>query len=277
MNISKSFAPANISCIFKIYERKNPRWMGSYGIGFTLNDGVVAEASIAKKNDVIFNNKSISFPTVASLIKKLTNKKIKIKIKTVLPLGCGFGLSGASALAASYAINKLLNLKKSNKELAIMSHIAEVENKTGLGDVVNQFYGGFCVKSKPSSYFRVEKLPINADVYCRYFSKISTSSIITNPKLKNNINNSASAALNKVQDLIKQNKKIKFSDIIKISKEFASNSGLLKNKRTMDTIDLIEKNKGSASMIMLGNAVFSDKNFHGAIRFKISNNRAHLL
>lgn len=252
--------------------------MGSYGAGFTLNEGVVATASIANKNEIVFNNKPINFPTVASLIKKLTNGKIKIKIKTTLPLGCGFGLSGASAIASSYAVNHLLNLRKSNKELAIMSHIAEVENKTGLGDVVNQFYGGFCMKLKPSSHFVIERLPINNDdVYCRYFSKISTKSIITNPNLKDNINNSASAALDEVQGLMKQNKKIKFSDIIKISKAFAVNSGLLKDKRTIEAIAKIERNNGNASMIMLGNAVFSDKNFHGTKRFKISNIGAHLL
>ena len=135
---AKAFAPANISCIFRIYSHRNPRWMGSYGVGFTLNRGVVAEASIAKKNEVIFNGKPTNFPTVASVIGMLTGKKIRIRIKSGLPLGCGFGLSGASALASSYAVNKLLDLKKTKKELAIMSHIAEVKNKTGLGDVVNQ-------------------------------------------------------------------------------------------------------------------------------------------
>ena len=275
---AKAFAPANISCIFKIFQHKNPRWMGSYGIGFTLNEGVVAEATIAKRNQVIFNDKPINFPTVAGLIKKLANKKIKIDIKSSLPLGCGFGLSGASALASSYAVNKLLSLKKSNKELAIISHTAEVENKTGLGDVVNQFYGGFCMKLMPSSYFSVKKLPIDdIDVYCRYFSKISTKSIIANKKLRGNINNSASVALSKIQKLIKQNKKIHFNEIIKISKEFAVNSRLLKDKKTIQAIDEIEKRKGNASMIMLGNAVFSNAQFKNSVKLKIAGKGACLL
>ena len=147
---AKAFAPANISCIFKIYEHKDPRWMGSYGLGFTLNEGVLVTASMAKRNEVVFNNHSINFPTVKSTVEKLTKEKIRVYIKTKLPLGCGFGLSGASALATAYAANRLLNLKKTGKELAIIAHTAEVENKTGLGDVVNQYYGGFCFKLKPS-------------------------------------------------------------------------------------------------------------------------------
>lgn len=274
MTSAKAFAPANISCIFKVYEHKNPRWMGSYGIGFTLNEGVVVSASKAKRNEVVFNNESINFPTVRNVVEKLSKENVRVYIKTKLPLGCGFGLSGASALATAYAVNELLGLGKSNKELAIVAHTAEVENKTGLGDVVNQYYGGFCLKLKPSSHFEVKKLHINnADVYCRYFSKISTKSIITNPKLKKRINEAASNAMKKVKEM----KKIKFNGVIEVSKEFAINSGLLKDKKTIKTIKNIKKNKGYASMIMLGNAVFSDKPFKGAIKMRISDKGAHLI
>ena len=274
---AKAFAPANISCIFRICRHKNPRWMGSYGVGFTLNEGVFVKASKSKSTEVIFNDKSINFPTVKSVVHKLTKQKIKIHIKSKLPLGCGFGLSGAGALATAYSANKLLNLKKSKKELAVIAHIAEVENKTGLGDVVNQYYGGFCLKLRPSSHFIVKKLPVkNADVYCRCFSRISTKSIITNPKLKNKINKSASTALSNIKKIIKS-KKIGLEQIIKISREFAANSGLLKGKKTIRAIKEIEKNNGNASMIMLGNAVFSDKPFKDALKFKITGKGAHLI
>ena len=278
MTSAKAFAPANISCIFKIYMHKNPRWMGSYGIGFTLNEGVVISVSKSKRNEVVFNSKSINFPTVMDVVKKLTDEKIKVHIKTKLPLGCGFGLSGASALAAAYAVNKLFSLSKSNKELAIAAHAAEVENRTGLGDVVNQYYGGFCLKLKPSSYFEVKKLPISdIGVYCRYFSKILTKSVLTDKRLKNRINDAASVALEKIKKLTGKTNGIKFSLIIKISKEFAVNSSLLKDEKTIKMIKSIEKNKGNASMIMLGNAVFSDKPFKNAIKLKISDKGACLL
>ena len=274
----QAFAPANISCIFKIYESKEPRWMGSYGVGFTLNEGVIAEVNKSKRNKILFNNHSINFPTVRNVVKKLTKEKIMVHIKSKLPLGCGFGLSGASALATAYATNRLLKLKKSNKELAIIAHIAEVENKTGLGDVVNQFYGGFCVKLRPSSHFIVKKIPLNGiDVYCKYFSKISTKSVIKNMKIRGRVSTVADASLKKIRQLIKNNKKIQFKDIIKISKDFSDGSGLLKDKKTRETIKYIEINDGNASMIMLGNAVFSDKPFEGAIRFKITDKGAHVL
>ena len=278
MNSAKAFAPANISCIFKIYSHRNPRWMGSYGVGFTLDKGVIVEAKKSKRNEILFNNKPINFPAVKGVAKKLTNRNLKINIKSKLPLGCGFGLSGAGALAAAYAINDLLKLNKTSRELAIIAHTADAENKTGLGDVVNQFYGGFFLKLKPSSSFEIINIPLNnIDVYCKYFSKISTKSVITNPKLKNKINKAADISLEKIKELIKNNKNIQFKSIIKISKKFSADSGLLKDRRTIETIKNIEKNSGNASMIMLGNAVFSDKSFKGASKFRISGKGAHLL
>ena len=275
---AKAFAPANISCIFKIYYHKNPRWMGSYGIGFTINEGVISKVSESGTMQILFNNKKINFPTVKSVIKKLTNEKLKVEIITKLPLGCGFGLSGASALATAYAINKLCKLGKTNKELAIIAHTAEVENKTGLGDVVNQYYGGFCIKLKPSSYFIVRKVSIsNVNIHCRYFSRLSTKSILANPKLKNRINKAASTALKKIIILLKSKKILKLDDVIRISKGFSAESGLLRDKKTLQTIFNIEKNRGNSSMIMLGNAVFSDQPFADSIKFKISNKAACII
>jgi pantoate kinase len=279
---AKAFAPGNISCIFKIHQHPDPEKMGSYGLGFTVNKGVAVEAVLSPKTEIYFNKKKMNFPTVKSVIKKLIRKeKVKINITSDLPLGSGFGLSGASSLAAAYALNHLLDLKHTNLELAKIAHVAEVENRTGLGDVVNQYFGGFLVKLKPSSEFKVEKIPLeNTSVYCKYFSQLSTKAVLSNPKIKQTINASATNTLEKVYKLIKQDAttgRIKFSDLIVISKEFAQKSGLLTNKKVIATIEEIESAGGQASMIMLGNAVFSNIPFEGAEELKISNTPAYLL
>lgn len=277
----KAFAPGNISCIFKIHEHENPAKMGSLGLGFTVDKGVTVEAVLSPKTEVYsdqigvyFNKKSVNFPTVKSVIKKLItgkNKKMRINISSDLPLGSGFGLSGASALATAYALNNLLGLRYTNLELAKIAHVADVENRTGLGDVVNQYFGGFLLKLKPSSEFIVKKIPLeNTPVYCKYFSRLSTKAVLSDPKRKEAINLSAAVALKKI-------KSQKFSDLISISNEFAQNSGLLTNKKVRSMIKKIEASGGHASMIMLGNAVFSDVPFSGSLKLKISNTPAHLL
>jgi pantoate kinase len=301
MKSVKAFAPGNISCIFVIRKGKNAARSGSLGLGFTVNKGVFVtitkidnkQSPIIKKNNnlkiinktinnnksgkniIYFNNKKINFPTVNSIIEKLTNKPVEVNIKSELPLGCGFGISGASALATSYALNKLLNLKKSKKALAMIAHVAEVENQTGLGDVVNQYYGGFLVKYVSSYKFKVRKLPINnKKIYYKYFSGIDTKKTISNKKIKNKINNSGLSSLKKVKTLNKKN--INLKNLIKISKEFSIESGLLKNKKTIDIIKKIESKDGNASMIMLGNAVFSDKYFKGSKQLIIKDRGTYL-
>ncbi len=229
-----------------------------------------------QKNIIYFNSKKINFPTVNSVIDKLTNEKFIVNIESELPLGSGFGLSGASAIATAYAINKLLNLKKTKKQLALIAHVAEVENMTGLGDVVNQYYGGFLVKYKPSYMFKVKKIPIkNKKIYYRYFSGINTKKIISDKKIKNRINNAGIDSLNKVKKL--RNKDLNLKNLIKISKEFSSNSGLLRNKNIINVIKKTENKNGSASMIMLGNAVFSDTYFKGSKELIIKDGSACLL
>lgn len=281
-----AFAPANISCIFQIYEHKDPRWAGSLGIGFTLDRGVVVTVEQAEKTEIFFNNKKIDFPTVMYVINylldshvkfgRLKNNRnsVKISISSPLPLGYGFGLSGASALATAYAINKFFVLEKSLRNLAILAHTAEVINKTGLGDVTNQYFGGFLLKTKPSSYFLVKKLPIdNTNVYCDYFSDIATRKIVSDSQIKKNINIAAEKAIG----ILKKNKTISFAEVITLSKKFAQASGLLRDEKTSETIQKIEDNGGHASMIMLGNAVFSDVLFRNAKKFQISEKGAYVL
>lgn len=279
----KAFAPGNISCIFSIVINKDPSKSGSRGVGFTVNEGVLVTINKIniKKNIIKFNNKNLKFPTIEYLIKKLTKNKVEVEISSKLPLGCGFGLSGASALATAYTLNKLFNLKKSKKELARLAHISEVENGTGLGDVTNQYFGGFIIKNKLSFEFKVKKLSIkNKFVYYKIIGKINTNKVISNQKIKIQINKSCIDSLKNINKLINNKKNYKknlLNKIIKKSNDFSKKSGLLKNKKLINLIESIEKKNGNASMIMLGNSVFSDKYFKGSKKLKISNKGACLI
>ncbi|MBI2660938.1 hypothetical protein HYX09_01580 [Candidatus Woesearchaeota archaeon] len=275
---AKAFAPANISCIFGIEHHNDPSKCGSTGVGFCLDRGVVVVAIKDKENSVRLNLKNIEFPTVKTVAEILTNKCARIDIQSVLPLGCGYGLSGASALAAAYALNKLFNLKKSKLDLAIAAHTAEVINGTGLGDIVNQYYGGFCVKLESSANFAAKRLPIaGRKVYCRHLGPIYTKSIIQNEDIKDSINDAAHQAMKKIR-LLAGNPKTSgdFQSIIRISKQFAAESGLLQDRDVASIIANIEKNGGNASMMMLGNAVFSDIPFAGSSEFTISHKGAYV-
>lgn len=272
----QAFAPANISCLFKIVNDPDPRWRGSLGLGFTLDAGVTVGVEKAAQTQIFFNKKSIHFPTVEKVVTTLTKEPIKINITSSLPLGSGFGLSGACSLATAYALNKLLNLKKTNLALAILAHTAEVEKQTGLGDVTNQYFGGLLAKFKPSSHFVVEKIPFTGKpIYCKYFSKLSTEAVLTDAKLKERLNLAADICLTKLQHLLQG--QVTLAQILDLSLDFANNSGLLQDKEVLAIIKIIKNQGGHASMIMLGNAVMSDIPFAGATKYLISDTSAHLL
>jgi len=269
----KAFAPGNVSCIFRICRHKNPAKAHSLGVGFTVDKGVIVTAKKSKKTAIRLNNKKTKFPTIISVIKKLAKQPVEINIKTQLPLGAGFGISGASALATAFVLGRLFRLKKTKKQLALIAHVAEVENKTGLGDVNGQFNGGFLIKAKKGYPLKARRLPIkNQNIYYRVFGKIDTKKVITNKNKEKHINKAADKALK----AIKNKKDINLDYIIGVSKEFAVKSNLL-NKRLSNNIKNIEKNNGKASMIMLGNSIFSNIAFKDCKKIKISQNKARLL
>ena len=277
-NIVKAFAPANISCIFKVYKHKNPRLAGSWGLGFTLSEGVVVSVKKTNATSVLFNGKKVDMPTVFDVVRALTARNILITINTKLPLGCGFGLSGAAALATAYAVNKLLDLKNPKKELAIIAHTAEVKNKTGLGDVANQFFGGVIFKKKPSSSFSVIKIPLKEKaVYSRVFSPLSTKNVLSNSKLLVHIDKAAKEALGEMANVLSEKNVLTLSRILSISKQFAKDSGLLQEEDVIRAIEEVEKKGGNATMIMLGNAVVSNIPFSDAAKFFLSQKRAMIL
>ena len=146
MDQVRAFAPGNISCVFKMIPHKDPTKMHSLGMGFTVKEGVVVTVSRDSRTTVWLNGSEIRFPTVASVVRKLASQPMRIEIVSPLPLSSGFGLSGAAALATGYAVNALLGLDRSERELAMTAHVAEVENLTGLGDVCAEYHGGCLVK-----------------------------------------------------------------------------------------------------------------------------------
>ena len=264
MEKAKAFAPGNISCVFKIIPHAEASKMHSLGMGFTVKEGVSVTVFRNSQSTVQFNGSEINFPTVASVVQQLTPQPVRIEIHSPLPLGCGFGLSGASALATAYALNALLGLGKSQEELAMTAHVAEVENRTGLGDVCAQYHGGCLVKLKEGYPLAAERLPIpERPIYYRYFGPIQTKSILENVERRNRINTAADEALRDLARLAKSDS-VDFNACIRLSKLFAVNSGLLEDANVQQTIQQIEAEKGVASMIMLGNAVFSTQSFDGA-------------
>ena len=291
--MARAFAPGNISCVFKVIPHPDATRMHSLGMGFTITEGVEVTVSDHHETEVLFNGEDINFPTVRAVADRLIQNTrvagVKVSLISPLPLGCGFGLSGAAALATAYALNELLHLHKNTESLAMIAHVAEVENRTGLGDVCSQYHGGYLVKLKEGASLVADRLPIaEQPIYYRYFGPIQTSEVLGNREQTLRINRAADIALDALRTLTHADAEVPlansvpgstelFNACFAVSKQFSVESGLLSDARVIDTIAQIETEGGVASMIMLGNGVFSTHPFAGAEKTRLVNNPARLI
>jgi len=192
-----SFAPAHISLTFAIWPNSNLLQMGSTGIGLVLPQGVhcAIEESETKKNVVIRKGKVIDDQVTLRAVELLgfRNKGLIIYLRQDLPLGSGFGISGASALAACLELEKDIDL------CVKAAHQAEVEYKTGLGDVVaiaesirQTSFPSIVIRNSPGYDGEVSCLPIKDKfVICISGLGRDTSEIISDKKWIELINSAA--------------------------------------------------------------------------------------
>lgn len=247
--------PASLSFVFRYIRNHNLSKTGSIGIGCTIDKNVTVTVRKDKVNKILFNKQLTLIPTINTAIKALTDKPVCINIESSLPLGFGFGISGASTLASAFAVNKLLNLNKSRLTLAETAHNAEIINHTGLGSVATQISGGFLVKVKPGLPCIAKRLPfIGQKMYAVIFAPLATPSILNNKKMIKKINSEADFLLSGIRKNLSQ---LTLDRILDLSYNFAFKCGLLTDSRVIKVIKQIKDSGGHATMSMLGQVVIS--------------------
>ncbi|MCZ7398430.1 MAG: pantoate kinase [Candidatus Methanoperedens sp.] len=275
----QAFAPAHISGIFIIDIKKDPAHSGSMGAGICLEDGAVTKVSAAKETTVRINGAVAEAPTTLTAIKLLTSQPVLVETTLRVPVGAGFGASGAGALSAALALNEALSLNLTLKELAKAAHVAEVMNRTGLGDVTGQTFGGIVIRKKAGAPFTVaiDKLPCrNEMISWVSFGGISTKSVLSDDLKKKSINKTGRLRL---KELLK---KPTLHNFFHQSSAFAKEIELM-SPQVKDAIEAVESAGGLASQTMLGNTVFAINDGGALSEFgevhesRISNAGAHLL
>ncbi len=263
--IGAGYAPAHITGIFEIYNSKpEPLSCGSRGVGFCIDNGVstfvLAKKSSKQNIRIIFNGKNISGKTTKNAIKSLIdNARLEITVFsfTDLPVAQGFGISGASALSSTIALNSALKLDLKYDDLVNIAHKAEIINGTGLGDVIAQATGGVVLRTREGgfSFGVVKKIVFDQSnsqgVICVVGDELSTSNIIKNQKYIKKINLVAKKYLERFQN------SPTLESFVECSYKFAFESELI-NKHVLKLINKIkDEHAGLASMIMLGNSLFA--------------------
>jgi len=254
---AKAYAPGHISGFFEpVFQSQNIDKSGSRGSGinisFGVNTQIIAESSKQQNIEIFINNKKSNAPVTKLAIQYLLgNQPLKIKVNTFLdlPIGQGFGMSGAGALSATYALADILEIPKEQAIKA--SHYAEVQLRTGLGDVLASSFGGIEIRREAGlpPWGVIEHIPGNYEiVLCIIGKELVTKDILTNPSKINSITNYGRYCMKKLLE----NPSVE--NLFTLSQIFTKKTGLA-DKQVLDAIEA-SKNHGMASMCMLGNSIF---------------------
>lgn len=255
---ASSFAPGHISGFFEpIYRQNDVSRSGSKGSGINVSLGAISEVIVKnslKQNVKIFINNKLSKAPVSNLAVRhlIGDSPLDITINTELqlPIGQGFGMSGAGALSATTALAKLLKVPK---EQAIKtSHFAEVQLLTGLGDVIASAFGGIEIRREAGlpPWGMIEHIPGKYEmVLCVVGEKIDTKKILSNPNIINEITSYGRYCTQKIIE------KPSVENLFSLSQMFTLKTKLAR-KKVLEAIESANHN-GMASMCMLGNSVFA--------------------
>ncbi len=240
----EAFCPCHVTGFFAL--RGEAHAISSEGCGIVLSLGASTEAGLG--NGATYINGALSnAPTTAAAVELLTTQPMNIETSLPLPTSCGFGTSGAGALSTALAVNETLKLNYSFNALRNIAQRAEIACQTGVGDVVAQATGGVVMRLQGGTD-RIVVPPVKISLVA--FGKIPTAQIIQDKEIMRTINE---LGINALKSL---NKTPTFNAFMTLSKEFACKSGLMSEK-ARDAIEAVEATGGSASMAMLGDAVFA--------------------
>ncbi|MDD1745002.1 MAG: hypothetical protein LUQ20_04225 [Candidatus Methanoperedens sp.] len=276
---ARAFAPAHISGFFIIDIKKDPIHSGSMGAGISLENGTVTTVLPAKETAIKINGEVNRAATTLSAIRLLTEKPVLVETTLSIPIGAGFGASAAGALSTALAVNKALSIDMTFNDLAKAAHIAEVKNRTGLGDVAGMICGGIDIRKHAGipPVGNIDRIPCRNEIISWVcFGGISTRSVISDDMKKKSINKAGRLRL---KELIK---KPTLDNFFRQSRAFAKEIDMI-SPQVRDAIEAVEAAGGLASQAMLGNTVFAINDNGALSKFgevhtsRISHAGAHLL
>jgi pantoate kinase len=177
--VATAFVPGHVTGFFTVDRADDPTVAGSRGAGLALSEGVTVTVRPASETSVSLNGEATSVAAVESVLAAL-EASADVRARTELPVGSGFGVSGAMALGTALAANDAFARGLSTYELATVAHGAEVQAGTGLGDVVAQLHGGVPIRleSGGPQRNRMDAVPARSRVEYVTFGELSTAEVI---------------------------------------------------------------------------------------------------
>lgn len=245
--VATAFVPGHVTGFFSAHPADDPAAAGSRGAGLTLTDGV--DVTVATGDGTELNDASTDIDAIDHVLDSLS-VSASVAIETELPIGAGFGVSGAAALGTAIAANEVFDCGRSENALIKLAHVAEIDAGTGLGDVVSQARGGIPIRIEPGApeHGYLDGIPTNARVEYVTFGDLPTEEVLAGDTAT-----LSAAGERALTELLRQPR---LPAMMAASRTFAREAGLVVPDVT-EAIDAVDDAGGEAAMAMLGRTVFA--------------------
>ncbi|MFQ6130174.1 MAG: pantothenate kinase [Candidatus Hadarchaeaceae archaeon] len=266
MRKASAFVPAHISGFFQVCdESPEPEQKGSRNCGPCIDAGVLTKVKVesAARTSVsiyINNKRAPGAKTTLAAVENLLSLahgplRVKVAHSCQVPIGAGYGASGAGALGATLALSEALGLRLPRERIVATAHVAEVTCRTGLGDVGAQALGGLVIGLEPGAppHGRWERIrfPKNVKVVCGTFAGLPTTKLLREEGFRERSKQLGGLALKKLLE------KPTPQNFMRVSSEFAEAFGLLDDE-LRELLEAVSKAGASGvSQVMLGRAAFA--------------------
>jgi pantoate kinase len=178
---------------------------------------------------------------------------LRVGLDLELPVGQGFGMSGAMTFAALAATEAELDLVGGDTGVLLAHvHEAEVEHRTGLGDAVAQARGGIDVRWRPGlpPDGRVEHHREEARLLIAWDAEpLHTRSVLVDPDARRRLEAACLPRLDALEG------EPDLAWLLEAGRAFAEEAGL--SSPGVDAMLGICDRYGRGSQVMLGNSVFA--------------------
>lgn len=241
-----AFAPGHVTVFFGPHRRDDPERSGSTGAGITLTDGVTVR--VGPGEGVSLNGSAVTIAAVERVLERFT--PLRVEAETPLPIGAGFGVSGACALGTAFGANAVTGAGRTENDLIAIAHRADVEAATGLGDVVAQARGGIPLRLEPGAppHGVLDGIPGAGRIEYRSFGAMDTAAVLAGDA--DRLREAAERGMERVLD------RPALPVLFAAGRRFSEETDL-GSSRTRSAIEAVRTGGGEAAMAMLGETVIA--------------------
>ena len=231
-------APGSVTTIFAPQDGE-----ASLGVSFAIADGATVTVRPAPETVVALDGARTSIAPVLGVLRRL-GVTAEVRVETEVPIGCGFGVSGAATLATALAANEMDGLGHDRQALVEMSHRAEVAAGTGLGDVFIQECGGLVWDRGDG----MQRMACTEPIGYSTFGHIATADVLGDDEAVRRV---ATVGQEMLADLDPTEG---LPSLFEASWAFATRTGLATERVERGVADVAEAG-GTATMAMVGETV----------------------